>query len=132
MRHITDHKINGLNDYIDVVALDAPAQNGASHRYELRLTTKLGLQLHAIAFQEGPIGGPADVNGISNEALLAIVLDRLRGFQGDLAAKTGNAGGQFRCRENALAITHIEEGLMWLQKRTQDRLARGVEGKNVA
>lgn len=60
----------------------------------------------------------AGVNGISNEALLAIVEDRLLGFQ----------SGEYACRENAVALTKIQEAMMWLQKRTRDRAARGVEG----
>ena len=39
---------------------------------------------------------------------------------------------KFPCRENALTITKWEEGLMWQKKRTEDREARGVEGKNEA
>lgn len=54
------------------------------------------------------------------EALLAVVIDRLRGFQ----------SGPYGCRENAVALTKIEEATMWLQKRTRDRMARGVEGTN--
>lgn len=38
--------------------------------------------------------------------------------------------GKYSCRENAITITKIEEALMWQEKRTKDRLARGVEGKN--
>jgi len=38
---------------------------------------------------------------------------------------------KFPCRENAIAITKIEEGLMWNDKRTADRKARNVEGINV-
>ena len=53
---------------------------------------------------------------------MAVVVDRLRGFQ----------DGPFRCRENACALTHLEEALMWMGKRTRDRLARGVEGKHQA
>jgi hypothetical protein len=71
----------------------------------------------SVCFQEGPIA-LAGVNGISNEALLAIVEDRLAGFQ----------SGEYACRENALALTKIQEAMMWLQKRTRDRAARGVEG----
>ena len=37
---------------------------------------------------------------------------------------------KFPCRENAISITKFEEGLMWQKKRTEDREARGVEGKN--
>jgi hypothetical protein len=36
---------------------------------------------------------------------------------------------KFPCRENSIAITHIETALLWLNKRTNDRLNRGVEGK---
>lgn len=35
---------------------------------------------------------------------------------------------KFPCRENAMAITKLDECLMWLEKRTKDREARGVEG----
>lgn len=58
-----------------------------------------------IRFQNGPIGENG-VNGLSGEALLSIVEDRLVCFQ---------AGG-FSCRENAVALTKVQESLMWLQK----------------
>ncbi len=61
----------------------------------------------------------AGPNGITHEALLEVVLDRLRAFQ----------RGKCACRENAIAITHLEEALLWLQQRTRDRIRRGVEGK---
>lgn len=31
MRHITDHKVNGLNEALAVVALDNPGPGGCSH-----------------------------------------------------------------------------------------------------
>jgi hypothetical protein len=74
-----------------------------------------------LVFQNGPIAesGP---NGISNEVLLAIVIDRLECFQ----------KGQFACRENALALTKLQEAVHWLHHRTRERLARGVEGLSIA
>jgi len=39
---------------------------------------------------------------------------------------------EFRCRENALTITKIEEGLHWQKARTENRIKRNVEGKNLA
>jgi len=36
----------------------------------------------------------------------------------------------FPCRENSVAITKLDEALMWLDKRKRDREARGVEGLN--
>jgi hypothetical protein len=32
------------------------------------------------------------------------------------------------CRENAIAITKLQEALMWLEERKKDRVKRGVEG----
>ena len=37
-------------------------------------------------------------------------------------------GSKFACRENALAITKLQEALHWLEHRTKSREARGVEG----
>lgn len=34
----------------------------------------------------------------------------------------------YKCRENAIAITKLEEALLWLRKRTMNRERRGVEG----
>lgn len=73
--------------------------------------------LARIDFQEGPIK-ECGVNGVANEDLINMVICRLEHFQ-----KT-----EFACRENALAITKLEESLMWLRKRTNDREARSVEG----
>ena len=53
-----------------------------------------------------------------NEDLIVMVIDRLESFQ----------DSEFKCRENAVAITKLQEALMWLRKRTEDREARGVEG----
>lgn len=39
---------------------------------------------------------------------------------------------RFPCRENSIAITKLDEALMWLNKRKQDRIARGAEGENKA
>lgn len=56
----------------------------------------------------------------TNEEVLAVLIDRLNFLN-----------NKFRCRENAIAITHIETALLWLNKRTADRIARNVEGKNI-
>lgn len=71
-----------------------------------------------INFQHGPVCEEG-INGVTNESLLAIVADRLQRFQ----------RGPMPCRENAIALTKIEEALHWLQTRTRRRLAAGVEGR---
>lgn len=58
------------------------------------------------------------VNGVANEDLINMVICRLEHFQ----------KSDYRCRENALAITKLEEALLWLCKRTMDREQRDVEG----
>lgn len=122
-RELTDHKVNGLNEALQIEVLDQPGQGGACHDYLITLnagTTAPGAtNCWRINFQNGPIK-EAGYNGISQEALLAIVIDRLRSFQ----------AGQYACKENQVALLDCENALMWLQKRTRDRMARGVEGTN--
>lgn len=136
LRELTSHKMNGLNEVLTIEVLDEPGSGNACHEYQItgidpRLWEKqddgtevLDIEKTAtqrigcsITFQNGPIQ-ECGVNGISNEALLAVVEDRLAGFQ----------SGQYACRENAIALTKIQEAMMWLQKRTLDRVRRGVEG----
>lgn len=71
----------------------------------------------AIHFQEGPIK-ECGVNGVCNEDLIAMVIIRLEHFQ----------KSEFACSENALAITNLEQAMLWLRKRTMGRENRGVEG----
>lgn len=123
-RKVTDHEDGGgLNDELHIRVIDPPGIGGASHVYSVAYgfnpgTDEAGSQEKCrIEFQNGPVK-EFGVNGITQEVLLAIVLDRLRSFQ----------AGSYSCRENALAITKIEEALLWLKKRTSDRLKRGVLG----
>lgn len=118
MRNIIIHHGSELNRLLSIEA-DERAEGGASHVYKIQGDRGSGLDVFAdISFQRGAVGD-AGFNGISDEALLSIVIDRLRGFQ----------SGPFSCRENALALTKAEEALLWLNARTRDRMARGVEGR---
>lgn len=114
MREITEHKVNPVNDVIDIFVTDEPGAGGANHEYTVSVP---GHDHTPLSFQNGPIK-EAGVNGITQEVLLAIVADRLRSFQ----------SGPFASRENAVALTHIETAMLWLHKRTLDRMRRGVEG----
>jgi hypothetical protein len=75
-----------------------------------------------LKFQKGGIREPGDVNGMTNEALLAIVIDRLECFQ----------AGPYPCPQNDLAIRWTKDALKALKNRTEERLRRGVEGKEEA
>jgi hypothetical protein len=128
MRTITDHIINPCNDKLTITVTDEPGAGGASHRYVVagfntgsnpsaNHLFPHGVTDCEILFQNGPINENG-VNGLTQEVLLAIVVDRLRSFQ----------AGPYACRENALALTKIEEAQHWLQQRTLARMRRGVEG----
>ena len=73
-----------------------------------------------IKFQEGPRKDINSTQGIIDSDLLEIVRDRLKDFQ----------AGPFACKENEHALTHIEEALMWMNRRVEDRIERNVLGKN--
>lgn len=70
-----------------------------------------------IKFQAGPLP-EVGVNGCSIEDVIDVLTTRLEGFQ----------KGPFRCRENALAITKLEEAKLWLFERTRKRQEQQVEG----
>ena len=114
MRALTEHRVNPVNDQLSITVLDEPGGGGASHLYQV---AGFAGEPVVIRFQNGPIN-EAGVNGLTHEVLLAAVADRLRSFQ----------KGPYSSRYNALALTHIEEAQNWLNRRTLERMARGVEG----
>jgi hypothetical protein len=120
-RLITDHVVeNDLAIQLKVQVVDEHGAGGANHLYQIGpYGNSYEGEYTSISFQNGPIKENG-VNGLTHEALLAIVIDRLRSFQ----------AGPYSCRDNAVALTHIEEALMWLQRRTRERIKRGVEGTN--
>lgn len=125
MRELTDYRVNPANDKLKIEVLDEPGAGGANHLYRISgfdsatnpSDPMKDRQCSTVIFQNGPIA-EAGVNGVTQEALLAICIDRLRSFQ----------AGPYACRENALALTKMEEAQMWLLERTRRRMARGVEG----
>lgn len=125
MRELTDHIVSGDQAVqLQIEVMDASGAGGANHEYHILLPpqaqsvdTVTQQNSFLVKFQNGPIK-ESGVNGITQEALLAITIDRLRSFQ----------AGPYSCRENAIALTHCEDALMWLQRRTVARIKRGVEG----
>lgn len=81
-------------------------------------TTGVGI---SIIWQNGPLGRGADrkdPNGAFVEGVIRAALERIYFYQ----------ESKFKCRENALAITKLEEALHWLNHRTAEREYREVEG----
>jgi len=113
-RDIETHKVNGLNEALRLLVMDEPGAGGACHHYRIQYMDHWTWDTH---FQEGPVQ-EVGVNGISNEALLAIVLDRLEGFQ----------AGPYVCEDNEDALGAIVDAMLALARRTKERLERGVEG----
>ena len=114
----------GQHRFTEVNVMDEPGDGGANHEYAIsRVCTPCTMsptaEFGSIKFQKGPVKENG-VNGCFQEDLIAIVIDRLQCFQ----------AGDFACRENALALTKLEEALHWLNHRTADRQVRGVEGKS--
>jgi hypothetical protein len=112
----------GSRNYTQVECLDSPGAGNACHKYRVSRVLPAGEPddgdiFTTVNFQNGPIK-ESGINGCHNEDLIAIVIDRLCGFQ----------SGEYKCRENALALTKLEEALHWLGSRTADRQRRGVEG----
>ena len=114
----TIQKRNNLNT---VYRRGEPGPGGAYHTYQVEWPVDLESRIYhyeSICFQNGPRSEPDSTSGILDTDLLEIVRDRLKCFQ----------SGEFATRENACALTHIEEALMWMNKRVEDRVERGVLG----
>ncbi len=89
------------------------------------MTAGVGIK---IDWQNGPLGRDADrkePNGAFVEGVIAAAIDRMKFYQ-------SASDGRFRCRENALVLTKLEEALHWCDHRTQEREARKVEGTHEA
>ena len=123
-RELTSHKVNGCNDGLHVEAVDGPGPGGASHHYTVTGPPPT-LNPHdpepawsqTVKFQNGPLK-EAGINGTTHEVLLAIIEDRLLGFQ----------SGPYACPENGEALACVQNAQRILKSRTEARLARGVEG----
>jgi hypothetical protein len=116
---ITIQKREKLND---VYVMDEKGNGGANHKY--LICEAGGDDQHGvfgeIFFQNGARKLPDSFHGVLDTDLLEIVRHRLQCFQ----------EGQFATRENAIALTHIEEALLWMNKRVEDRIERNVLGTN--
>jgi hypothetical protein len=107
-----------------VYRMGEPGPGGAFHDYEIQFAqlpendpTK-GVILASVFFQKGPRKDPKAQHGVLDLDLLEIIRDRLNCFQ----------QGEYATRENACALHHIEEALLWMNKRVEDRIERDILG----
>jgi hypothetical protein len=124
MKPITRHRLPGdkLNDnlIIERDERDPNAGNG-SHEYTfVRDDSSTPIAVGHLQFQHGPRNEEGSTHGLTGASVIAALIDHYEGFQ----------EGEFRCRENALIITKLEEALHWAQSRHLDRMRRGVLGKS--
>ena len=116
MKLSTIQKRENLNE---VYVADEKGNGGAHHAYVIKnANTKETLQ--HIQLQNGARKLEDSINGVLDTDLLEIARHRLQCFQ----------QGEFATRENAIALTHIEEALMWMNRRVEDRIERNVLGTN--
>lgn len=97
---------------VNAIFKTADGTDVAGHLYQVLA----GPKTLSVEFQHGAVKEHG-VNGVTSEALLAILVHR-----------TQVLNERFPCRENSIAVTKMQEALMWFEKRTADRKARGVEG----
>lgn len=95
---ITKTRIFGETERLYIKTLDEPdSKNGGVNHHFAICEQNSTEPLQIIKFQHGPIKENG-INGIQNVDLLNIVIDNLQHFQ----------KGDFSCRENAIALTHLE------------------------
>jgi hypothetical protein len=87
------------------------------HKYTLA-NFEGGNEAQSLQFIEKDAAMNTINDGTTNEEVLSMLIDRIR-FLND---------NRLPSRENSIAITKLEEALLWLNKRTANRKARGVEG----
>ena len=114
----TIQKRENLNQ---VHTLDEKGNGGAHHSYMITEEVLSNADFKCvIQFQNGARKLPESIHGVLDTDLLEIVRHRLQCFQ----------QGEFSTRDNAIALTHIEEALMWMNRRVEDRIERNVLGTN--
>lgn len=108
----------------EIFTVGAKGNGSAYHQYIIMKSSAIrGEELEKptvgkIIFQNGARKEENSIHGVIDSDLLEIVRHRLQCFQ----------EGDFATRENAIALTHIEEALLWMNKRVEDRIERNVLG----
>ena len=110
-------RIQRNNNLNEIFVEDLAGPGNGRHNYEIH-RADTGETLLNLQFQNGARKEENSIAGVLDNDLLEIVRHRLQCFQ----------QGEYKTRENACALTHIEEALRWMSKRADDRAERGVLG----
>ena len=110
----TIQKRENLNE---VHRIGGPGPGGACHEYMIVSAEGQNILEH-IQFQKGPRAAQDSVPGVCDQDLLEIVRDRLKAFQ----------AGPYACNQNARALIYLEQALIQMNDRVEDRIKRGVLG----
>lgn len=110
------HDGHGLNESIAITA-DPVDGSGASHDYTFAIDRDTRAR---VQFQQGPRNVNGSIAGVTEAAILAMLIDRLEGFQ----------AGPYSCQENDQQLAHLRAALALTKRRADARAARGVLGKN--
>lgn len=105
---------------INILALDTQYESPGHHYAVFKDSVDDTNLLGKIDFQDGVVP-EVGVNGVTNEALIAILIDR-----------TKKLNAKFPSQYNLDAIAFLNGALRSFNDRTLSRKARGVEGKHVA
>ena len=100
-------------------AASMPEENNKYVLHNLQHDEREGAGNQQVVFYKVNPDGSSE-NGTTLEEMLKVSIARLTDLNNRLS-----------CRENSIAITKMQEALMWLNKRTEDRTKRGVEGKHL-
>lgn len=101
------------------VSQDMPSQPDVKSVYQLKNFINKDVSQGVQFVKMLPDGSYED--GTTLEEMLNVSIERLT-----------HLNSAYPCRENSIAITKMQEALMWLNARTEDRVARGVEGTHAA
>ena len=122
----TIQRRNKLND---IFTADDVGNGGANHKFLVVRAGSAKVEndvmtidpndvIEEVQMQHGPRYEENSISGLTTDDLLEIARDCLTAFQ----------ASEMATREAAVALTHIETALLWLNKRTEDRAERGVLG----
>ncbi len=109
MRDVTSHRVNALNAHLRIQATEEAGPSGSPVAY---VVSTAGKTLTTLQFQRGG-SKEQGVNGLTNEALLAVLIDRI-----------GSISDTHAGNDTDEVLRLLESAELWMQKRSIERRAR--------